>query len=179
MSHPYVKDTQIWVPTGPSDWVKGEIISLDQPSTADAETYVTLKIRYGPDQTELEYSYPLGILTVAGQSQFSAISPSSSTGTSGGTPLPGKDADGKPVALPPLRNPDELERSEDLADLSNLNEPSGMSFLCMPLAVLVVWLTIGITRRDPVLHALKERYQLRDPYTYSGIVLVCLFFAAI
>jgi hypothetical protein len=23
-----------------------------------------------------------------------------------------------------------------------------------------------------VLHALKERYQLRDPYTYSGIVLV-------
>ena len=25
-----------------------------------------------------------------------------------------------------------------------------------------------------VLHALKERYQLRDPYTYSGIVLVSL-----
>jgi len=23
-----------------------------------------------------------------------------------------------------------------------------------------------------VLHALKERYQLREPYTYSGIVLV-------
>jgi len=29
MSNPYVKDTQIWVPTGPSDWVKGEVISLD------------------------------------------------------------------------------------------------------------------------------------------------------
>ena len=125
MSHPYVKDTQIWVPIGPSDWVKGEIIWLDQPASADAETYVTLKIRYGSDQTELEYSYPLGVLTAAGQSQFSAVSPTSSTGTSVGTPLPGKDADGKPVPLPPLRNPDELERSEDLADLSNLNEPSG------------------------------------------------------
>ena len=26
--------------------------------------------------------------------------------------------------------------------------------------------------RRSVLHALKERYQLREPYTYSGIVLV-------
>lgn len=125
MSHPYVKDTQIWVPTGPSDWVKGEIVSIDQPAAADSETYVTLHIRFGAEHEQLEYSYPLGTLVAAGQSQFSAISPTSSTGTSTGTPLPGKDADGKPVALPPLRNPDELERSEDLADLSNLNEPSG------------------------------------------------------
>lgn len=122
MSNPYVKDTQIWVPTGPSDWVKGEVTSLDQPATADSETYVTLRIRYGPDQTELEYSFPLGVLTAAGQAQFSAGSP---MGTSSATQLPGRDADGKPVALPPLRNPDELERSEDLADLSNLNEASG------------------------------------------------------
>ena len=82
MSNPYVKDTQIWVPTGPSDWVKGEVISLDQPAPADSETYVTLRIRYGPEQTELEYSFPLGVLTAAGQAQFSAGSP---TGTSSAT----------------------------------------------------------------------------------------------
>jgi hypothetical protein len=126
MSHPYVKDTQVWVPTGPSDWAKGGVIAVDQPGATDPETYITLRIRYGAEQDEVEYSYPLGVLVAAGQSQFSTNSPTSATGSSTGTPLPGKDADGKPVALPPLRNPDELERSEDLADLSNLNEPSGM-----------------------------------------------------
>lgn len=148
MSHPYVKDTQVWVPVGPSNWEKGEIVQLQQPPSAEPETYVTLHIRYGPDQTVVEQSFPLGVLTAAGQTQFSPISPTSTTSSGpSNVPLVGKDADGKPIPLPPLRNPDELERSEDLADLSNLNEPS-------------------------VLHALRERYQLKDPYTYSGIVLV-------
>jgi hypothetical protein len=128
MSHPYVKDTQIWVPNGSSNWEKGEVTSVNQPADATPETYITLKITYGPDQTTLEYSYPLSVLLAAGQSQFAPASPTSTTSsTPGGQVFSGKDADGKPVPLPPLRNPDELERSEDLADLSNLNEPSGMS----------------------------------------------------
>ncbi|CED82498.1 myosin 5 [Phaffia rhodozyma] len=51
--------------------------------------------------------------------------------------------------LPPLRNPPLLENQEDLANLSNLNEPS-------------------------VLHAISTRYHLHLPYTYSGIVLIAI-----
>ncbi|KAK9481064.1 P-loop containing nucleoside triphosphate hydrolase protein [Lipomyces japonicus] len=49
--------------------------------------------------------------------------------------------------LPPLRNPPILEASEDLTDLSFLNEPA-------------------------VMHAIKLRYQQLSIYTYSGIVLI-------
>lgn len=45
--------------------------------------------------------------------------------------------------LPPLKNPPLLESQEDLANLSNLNEPS-------------------------VLHAIRTRYDMHLPYTYSG-----------
>ena len=56
----------------------------------------------------------------------------------------------KAVALPPLRNPPLLEAQEDLANLSNLNEPS-------------------------VLHAIRTRYDMHLPYTYSGCVLSLAF----
>ncbi|KAI8990068.1 P-loop containing nucleoside triphosphate hydrolase protein [Pilobolus umbonatus] len=49
--------------------------------------------------------------------------------------------------LPPLRNPPTLENTEDLANLSYLNEPS-------------------------VLHTILTRYSQRNVYTYSGIVLI-------
>ncbi|KAK4053467.1 Myosin type-2 heavy chain 1 [Microbotryomycetes sp. JL201] len=51
--------------------------------------------------------------------------------------------------LPPLRNPPVLEASEDLTNLSYLNEPA-------------------------VLHSILHRYSLRQIYTYSGIVLVAV-----
>lgn len=50
-------------------------------------------------------------------------------------------------ALPPLMNPAMLEASEDLTNLSHLNEPA-------------------------VLQAIKLRYAQKEIYTYSGIVLI-------
>ncbi|PGH16914.1 hypothetical protein AJ80_05058 [Polytolypa hystricis UAMH7299] len=50
-------------------------------------------------------------------------------------------------ALPPLMNPTMLEASEDLTNLSHLNEPA-------------------------VLQAIKLRYYQKEIYTYSGIVLI-------
>ncbi|KAI8343918.1 P-loop containing nucleoside triphosphate hydrolase protein [Chlamydoabsidia padenii] len=49
--------------------------------------------------------------------------------------------------LPPLRNPTKLESTDDLTNLSYLNEPS-------------------------VLHTIRTRYENRIIYTYSGIVLI-------
>ncbi|KAI9721351.1 MAG: Myosin type-2 heavy chain 1 [Chrysothrix sp. TS-e1954] len=49
--------------------------------------------------------------------------------------------------LPPLMNPSILEASDDLTNLSHLNEPA-------------------------VLHAIKLRYGQNEIYTYSGIVLI-------
>ncbi|KAI9300839.1 P-loop containing nucleoside triphosphate hydrolase protein [Cunninghamella echinulata] len=49
--------------------------------------------------------------------------------------------------LPPLRNPAKLESTDDLTNLSYLNEPS-------------------------VLNTIKKRYENRVIYTYSGIVLI-------
>ncbi|ORZ20537.1 P-loop containing nucleoside triphosphate hydrolase protein [Absidia repens] len=49
--------------------------------------------------------------------------------------------------LPPLRNPSKLESTDDLTNLSYLNEPS-------------------------VLHTIRTRYEQRIIYTYSGIVLI-------
>ncbi|RCI05232.1 Myosin type-2 heavy chain 1 [Rhizopus stolonifer] len=53
----------------------------------------------------------------------------------------------KGANLPPLRNPPRLENTEDLTNLSYLNEPS-------------------------VLHTIRTRYFQRNIYTYSGIVLI-------
>ncbi|KAI9245964.1 P-loop containing nucleoside triphosphate hydrolase protein [Sporodiniella umbellata] len=51
------------------------------------------------------------------------------------------------VSLPPLRNPPKMENTDDLTNLSYLNEPS-------------------------VLHTIKTRYDQHHIYTYSGIVLI-------
>ncbi|KAI9795542.1 MAG: Myosin type-2 heavy chain 1 [Candelina submexicana] len=50
-------------------------------------------------------------------------------------------------SLPPLMNPTMLEASDDLTNLSHLNEPA-------------------------VLHAIRLRYSQKEIYTYSGIVLI-------
>ncbi|KAK5201258.1 Myosin type-2 heavy chain 1 [Cryomyces antarcticus] len=51
------------------------------------------------------------------------------------------------TTLPPLMNPAMLEASDDLTNLSHLNEPA-------------------------VLQAIKLRYSQKEIYTYSGIVLI-------
>ncbi|KAI9809594.1 MAG: hypothetical protein M1825_000026 [Sarcosagium campestre] len=55
--------------------------------------------------------------------------------------------DDNDTSLPPLMNPSMLEASDDLTNLSHLNEPA-------------------------VLQAIKLRYSQKEIYTYSGIVLI-------
>ncbi|KAG1058152.1 hypothetical protein G6F43_000039 [Rhizopus delemar] len=58
-----------------------------------------------------------------------------------------KQAELGQATLPPLRNPPKMENTDDLTNLSYLNEPS-------------------------VLHTIKTRYDQHHIYTYSGIVLI-------
>ncbi|KAK6431045.1 Myosin type-2 heavy chain 1, partial [Oleoguttula sp. CCFEE 5521] len=57
------------------------------------------------------------------------------------------DDDNADASLPPLMNPSILEASDDLTNLSHLNEPA-------------------------VLQAIRLRYAQKEIYTYSGIVLI-------
>ena len=61
-------------------------------------------------------------------------------------------------------NPAILEASDDLTNLSHLNEPAG---------TYCVWLQIlNIADFWTVLQAIKLRYSQKEIYTYSGIVLI-------
>ena len=63
-------------------------------------------------------------------------------------------------------NPTMLEASDDLTNLSHLNEPAGRS--CS-----MVLTAHGIhSNTATVLHAIKLRYAQNEIYTYSGIVLI-------
>lgn len=73
--------------------------------------------------------------------------------------------------LPPLRNPPLLEATEDLTNLSYLNEPAGTLSSTSPLS----WSFAADNSAVPsVLHTILHRYSLRSIYTYSGIVLVAV-----
>ncbi|KAF2768695.1 hypothetical protein EJ03DRAFT_113460 [Teratosphaeria nubilosa] len=61
--------------------------------------------------------------------------------------LESENANSSNASLPPLMNPAMLEASDDLTNLSHLNEPA-------------------------VLQAIKLRYAQKEIYTYSGIVLI-------
>jgi hypothetical protein len=85
---------------------------------------VTLTVTLDTDESVTkEFKFPMSVLEQAGND----IQPA--------TPPPGSDA------LPPLRNPPLLESSEDLASLSNLNEPSG--------ACLYFWSRTALTNSSP------------------------------
>ena len=71
---------------------------------------------------------------------------------------------GNGTSLPPLMNPTILEASEDLTNLSHLNEPAGM------LQRVPGW--EAQSDNPLVLQAIKLRYYQKEIYTYSGIVLI-------
>lgn len=48
-------------------------------------------------------------------------------------------AKGSDPSLPPLMNPTILEASDDLTNLSHLNEPAGTLLLCLVLSELLVF----------------------------------------
>lgn len=108
MSATYAKGTRVWLPDTATGWVAGTVSSLTLPAEQTAAASVTLVVTLDDDDSQSRtLKFPLSALEKAGDD----IQPAS--------PPPGQDA------LPPLRNPPLLESSEDLASLSNLNEPSG------------------------------------------------------
>ncbi|KAK8846733.1 hypothetical protein IAR55_005820 [Kwoniella newhampshirensis] len=138
MASPYAKGTRVWLPDTITGWVPGTVSSLDAPSEGEGE--VTLVVSYDSDPTGATtktLTFPSSVLQAASTDSGVGSTQSTTSASLGGD------------QLPPLRNPPLLESSEDLASLSNLNEPS-------------------------VLHAIATRYHRHLPYTYSGIVLVAL-----
>ncbi|KAL7424360.1 Myosin type-2 heavy chain 1 [Cryptotrichosporon argae] len=127
----YGKGTRVWLPDAAFGWVAATVVSLTVPPAPTAASECTLVVALDEESSTDDagathaVTFPYAALEEAG----SVNAPASK--------------------VPPLRNPPLLESSEDLASLSNLNEPS-------------------------VLHAIATRYAAHQPYTYSGIVLVAL-----
>jgi len=114
MNSVYVKGTRVWLPDTAAGWVAGTVTSVTLPADNDPSSQVTITVAYeDPDNsgTTKDYKCSLATLQAASDSNVNTIAISST---------PGGQA-----SLPPLRNPPLLESSEDLASLSNLNEPSG------------------------------------------------------
>ena len=148
MASAYAKGTRVWLPDPVAGWMAGTVSSLTLPADALPSSEVTLVVTYDEDEggQHKTFSFPLAMLTAASDGAANNVQPA--------TPPPGQDA------VPPLRNPPLLESSEDLASLSNLNEPSGELSSGVEVVRLI---TLS------VLHAISTRYALHQPYTYSGI----------
>lgn len=116
MSSVYIKGTRVWLPDATAGWVPGTVTSVFLPSDQEPTSQVSITVAFDEPNdagsSPKEYKCSLATLQAASDSNGNSISPAA--------PPPGEDA------LPPLRNPPLLESSEDLASLSNLNEPSGM-----------------------------------------------------
>ncbi|OXG51031.1 hypothetical protein C355_02471 [Cryptococcus neoformans Th84] len=135
MTSLYSKGTLVWISQPQSGWVAGTVESLDLPTDGDSSSEVVMIVSHDSDPTTSEtLKFPLSTLQSATTDPTSLRTTTSSSGQD---------------YLPALRNPPALETAEDLANLSNLNEPS-------------------------VLHAMATRYMQHYPYTYSGIVLLSM-----
>ncbi len=120
MTSAYAKGTRVWLPDPVSGWVAGTVSSITLPTDSSSTSEVTLLVTYDDDDkgASKSFRFPLAVLSAASDGAANNVQPA--------TPPPGQDA------VPPLRNPPLLESSEDLASLSNLNEPSGESRRVMP-----------------------------------------------
>ena len=109
MSSIYAKGVRVWLPETNTGWVPGTVTSLSL-SGDDPNTECTLVITLDASDTTRTLKFPLSALRAV-EAGVISVAPVSAA--------PGQEAP------PPLRNPPLLESSEDLASLSNLNEPSG------------------------------------------------------
>lgn len=113
MASVYTKGTRVWLPDKEAGWVPGTVTSVAIPGVPnpDSEVVITVSIdgRASDEGGSKEFKCSFATLQSASESNGNNLSLGSSQDV-----------------LPPLRNPPLLESSEDLASLSNLNEPSGM-----------------------------------------------------
>ena len=115
----YVPGTKAWFPDAAQGWVSA---TLTQEPTVGADGGVTLPFVLDESGDERVVRTTIARLEEPGGSE---------------------------AELPPLRNPPLLEATDDLINLSHLNEGS-------------------------VLHTILNRYSQRTIYTYSGIVLIAV-----
>nr|ACZ80660.1 putative MYO2 [Cryptococcus depauperatus] len=109
MATPYCKGALIWVQDSGSNWLPGTIVSIDvdEGNTSSPEATVVISYDADPSATKT-LKFPTSML------QETSLDLS-------------KKWDAKETARLYLRNPPALETVEDLANLSNLNEPSASS----------------------------------------------------
>ncbi|KDN44751.1 myosin V [Tilletiaria anomala UBC 951] len=135
----YVPGTKAWFPDKDQGWISATLIKPASPSSSD-----DVVLEFTLDET----GQPRTVKTTRQKiDAFNNNAAAAAAGglaetTTGGSALP----DGQ---LPPLRNPPMLEATDDLTNLSYLNEPA-------------------------VLHTILNRYSQRNIYTYSGIVLIAV-----
>ncbi|CAG9999951.1 unnamed protein product [Clonostachys byssicola] len=124
MASSYDVGTRAWQPDAAEGWVASELVSK---TVEGGKAKLVFKLENGEVWALVPAAYTMieKTITVSEEGLLS-----------------GKDA-----ALPPLMNPTMLEASDDLTNLSHLNEPA-------------------------VLQAIRLRYLQKEIYTYSGIVLI-------
>jgi len=118
MASAYAKGTQVWYPDSTLAWVPATVSSLSLPSDEAPTSQVELTITFDENTSSADAG-DSKVLKLPLSALESAEGGGGVNGVQGSTAAPGQDA------LPPLRNPPLLESAEDLASLSNLNEPSG------------------------------------------------------
>lgn len=143
MASVYAKGTRVWLPDSTAGWIPGTVIAVVSPADKEPSSVVTISVAVdgaSPDHAGAikDIKCTLAALQAASEPNSSALSTSPANSTQD--------------VPPPLRNPPLLESSEDLASLSNLNEPSG---------TLSPHLTRSCSRRS----ATCDRDPLRGPST--------------
>jgi myosin-5 len=135
MTTAYAKGTQVWYPDSTLAWVPATVTSITLPSDEAPTSLVELTIAFDENTSNADAG-DSKVLKLPLSALESAEGGGGVNGVQGSTAAPGQDA------LPPLRNPPLLESAEDLASLSNLNEPSG-EFIrrTMPDGALIYSLT--------------------------------------
>ncbi|KAL9031903.1 MAG: hypothetical protein Q9196_000099 [Gyalolechia fulgens] len=131
MAHNYDVGTRAWQPDPTEGWVASEVESKNVDGD---RVQLVFQLANGEVSTMCILSHLAHLVvnvpqTRTLQTTLAALQDDSST------------------SLPPLMNPAILEASDDLTNLSHLNEPA-------------------------VLQAIKLRYSQKEIYTYSGIVLI-------
>lgn len=117
MASVYAKGTRVWLPDSAAGWIPGTVTAITLPSDKEPSSEVSISVSV--DGASADHPSPTKDFKCT-LAALQAASEPNANGLSATSPL-----NASQDVLPPLRNPPLLESSEDLASLSNLNEPSG------------------------------------------------------
>ncbi|CEI87032.1 Putative Complex: MYO2 of S. cerevisiae belongs to the actin-associated motorproteins [Rhizopus microsporus] len=139
----YTKGVKAWFPDDTLGWTSATVVSN---SNLDLVQVYTKGVKaWFPDDT-LGWTSAT-VVSKEEQAEFIKIIFQDDNDSEKQHVFESKKSELPQATLPPLRNPPKMENTDDLTNLSYLNEPS-------------------------VLHTIKTRYDQHHIYTYSGIVLI-------